>query len=255
MGALSGQAPPAGGPPAPGVGGGRGAAPRPVAHARPLLVEFVGLAGAGKSTLLAEMRRRRTDIRWLQRARASRHAPLAVREAIAFAPAFLAAIPSAPGFTWRTARYYVRLETLRHVVEHELHRSDGPLVLEHGPVYTLARIAASADAPVPGPLARYAARSLARWAPMLHLVVALAAAPDVLAGRVRERPKAHPMRTSTASEMGDFLSRYNQAYAAVLADLAATGGPPVLTLRTDEESVPTMVGRLLAALEDPGRAR
>ncbi len=227
-----------------------------VAPARPLLLEFVGLAGAGKSTLLTAMQRRRPDLRWLQRARRWQYLPVAVGEAARFAPALLAAIPLAPRFAWRTARYYLRLETLRRIIERELRRASGPLVLEHGPVYTLARIAASGTGTAPPrSLEQYATRSLARWAPMLSLVVSLTADPEVIAERVHDRSKAHPMRGSSATAMSDFLERYDRGYTAVLTALAGAGGPPVLTVRTDRETVPALADRLLAALDDARRVR
>jgi len=67
---------------------------------------------------------------------------------------------------------------------------------------------------------------------------------------VRQRAKPHPMRQSSDHAIHRFFSRYDTAYAGALADVAAAGGPPVLTLRTDRDSVPVLADRVLATLEE-----
>jgi len=230
------------------------AAPSAPRDAGPLLIEFVGLAGAGKSTLVAELRRRDPGITTLQRAREPRHALAVAGDALRLAPALAASLLVAPRFVWRSARYYLRLEGLRRVAREALVDTPGTLVLEHGPVFTLARIAASAHGTVPPrPLRHFVRRSLARWVLMLNLIVVLDAAPLELARRVRTRSKPHPMRHSADHVIHDFFNRYDSAYSGVLADVAAVGGPPVLTLRTDQESVSALADRVLAALEESRR--
>lgn len=222
---------------------------------RPLLVEFVGPAGAGKSTLAAELNRRDPELAWVQRARTVRDLLPVALDAAAFLPYMLGGILSSPRFAWRSARYHVRLESMRRVARLELGQARTALVLEHGPIYTLARIAWLAQpAEAPAPLRRYAARSLARWARMLDLVVFLDAPDAVLAGRIRTRAKEHPMRASAAHEIRDFLERYGDAYRRVLADLERAGGPGILSLRTDELAVPAMADRVVAALAGARRA-
>lgn len=239
-----------------GISAARRARVSPTAEPAPLLVEFVGLAGAGKSTLVAELQRRDPGITTLQRAKSSEHAPAMVLDAARFAPALGAALLVAPRFVWRNARYYLRLEGLRRVTREVLAATSGTLVLEHGPVFTLARIAASAGRSVPpAPLHHLARRSLARWALMLNLIVCLDAAPIELARRVRGRSKDHPMRDSSDHVIHDFFGRYGTAYTTVLADLTAVGGPPVLKLRTDRDSVPVLADRVLAALAEARHAR
>jgi predicted ATPase len=218
---------------------------------RALVVELVGAAGAGKSTLVAELQRRDASVRWLQRARAAR-----TGATMRVVPAWLAAASRAPlGYAWRNARFFLRHAALEEVVRRTARDAAGPVLLEHGPVFTRARLRAFHAGPMPAPLARYAARQLARWTTMLDLVVALDAPLDVLAERVRTRDKDHAMRDSSDEQFGDFVERYRAAYEAVLAELLAAGGPPLLTLHSDRETVTAMADRVEAAFAERRHAR
>jgi hypothetical protein len=219
------------------------------------VVELVGAAAVGKSTLVAELRRRDPTIHWLQRARwHGGHAAVA-RHAIGFAPAWLAAASRSPRYAWRNARYFLRLAALEDAVRRGASEAGRAVLLEHGPVFTLARLRAFHDGPMPGPLTRYASRLLARWAKRLDLVVALEAPMDVLDQRMRSREKAHTMRASSTDEFRDFVRRYREAYATVLDELHAAGGPPVLTLDTDRSSVEAMADRVETAFRERRDAR
>ena len=230
-------------------------APHTGSAARPLIVELVGAAAAGKSTLIGELQRRDPTIRWLQRARGGGGAATLARRVVGFAPAWLAAVPRAPGYTWRHARYFLRLATLDAVVRRAAPEPAGVVILEHGPIFTLARLRAFHDGPLPPSLARYASRLLGRWAKALDLVVVLEAPLEVLAARLDSRPKEHEMRNSTTPELTDFVARWDTAYEAVLAELRAAGGPPLVTLRTDHTTVAVLADRVAAALEERRRAR
>lgn len=223
--------------------------------ARPLVVELVGAAAAGKSTLVAELQRRDPAIRWLQRARRDGGRASMARHVVRFLPAWVAGVTRAPAYTWRHGRFFLRLAALEGVVRRAARESPGVVMLEHGPVFTLARLRAFHDGPVPEPLARYATRLLTRWAKMLDLVVALDAPIDVLEQRLRTRSKDHAMRESTPEEFGGFVRRYLAAYATVLAELAAAAGPPVLTLRSDQATVQSLADRVEAAFAERRRAR
>jgi predicted ATPase len=225
------------------------------ARARPLVVELVGAAGAGKSTLVAELRRRDASVRWLQRARQGDARADVARQAVGFAPAWLAAASRSPRYAWDNARFFLRLAALEPVVRRAAAAGPGTVILEHGPVFTLARLRAFEDAPMPAPLRRYAARRVARWARILDLVIALDAPLDVLAERIHSRDKDHAMRGRDEEQLRHFVDRYRAAFAGVLADLAAAGGPPVLTLRSDQLPVEAMADRVERAFEERQGAR
>lgn len=227
------------------------------AHApeRPLVIELVGAAAAGKSTLITELQRRDPAIRWLQRARGGGGAAALARRVVGFAPAWLAAVPRAPGYTWRHARYFLRLATLEAVVRRAVREPAGVVILEHGPIFTLARLRAFHDGPPPASLARYASRLVARWVKQLDLVIVLEAPLDVLASRLDSRSKEHEMRNRTTDEVRDFVIRWDVAYETVLAELHAAGGPPVLRLRSDRHTVAALADRVGSALEERRRAR
>lgn len=215
------------------------------------MVELVGAAGVGKSTLVAELRRRDPAIRWLQRARGA-----SAGETARAVPAWLAAAARAPlGYAWRHARYFLRLGALEAVVRRAAADASGTVILEHGPVFTLARVRAFQAAPMPAPLARYAHRMLAQWAKRLDLVIALDAPLDVLAERIHSRDKDHVMRGKHEEELRDFVHRYRAAFDGVLSELRAAGGPPVLTLRSDRLTVAAMADRVETAFEERRDAR
>jgi predicted ATPase len=110
------------------------------------VVELVGAAGAGKSTLVAELQRRDPSVRWLQRVRAAR-----AGATLRIVPAWLAAASRAPlGYAWRNARFFLRLAALEEVVRRAARDAAGPVLLEHGPVFTLARLRAFHAGPMPG---------------------------------------------------------------------------------------------------------
>jgi hypothetical protein len=222
----------------------------------PLVVELVGAAAAGKSTLVAELQRGETGIEWLQRAQWGDSRAALARQALRHAPGWFAAAARSPiGYAWRNARYFLRLAALESVVGRAMRNAPRVVMLEHGPVFTLARVRAFHEGPMPAPLARYAARLLARWARKLDLVIALDAPDDVLAERLRTRSKPHAMRDRTDDEFSDFVHRYRAAYEAVLAQLSEAGGPPLLVLRTDQLTVPVMADRVRAALEERRHAQ
>jgi adenylate kinase family enzyme len=223
--------------------------------AHPLVVELVGAAAVGKSTLVTELRRRDPGIHWLQRARGDGGHAAVARHAVAFAPAWLASASRSPKYAWRNARYFLRLAALEDVVRRGASVAGSAVLLEHGPVYTLARLRAFHEGPAPAPLARYAARLLSRWAKRLDLVIALEAPLDVLDRRLRSRDKDHAMRERSTDEFHEFVRRYRAAYATVLAELHAAGGPPVLTLRTDRSTVAAMADRVEAAFRERQDAR
>ena len=222
---------------------------------RALVVELVGAAAVGKSTLVTELQRRDPGIRWLQRARWHGGGTAVARHAARFAPAWRAALFRSPRYAWRTARYFLRLAALEGVVRAAAAEAAGVVMLEHGPVFTLARLQAVHGGPVPPTLARYARRLLSRWAKRLDLVIALDAPFDVLEQRLRTRTKDHPMRGRSTDELRDFVSRYRAAYEAVLAELDAAGGPPVVGLRSDQATVEAMADQVGAAFADRRHAR
>ena len=240
---------------------------RQAAHARregtwtpaqggPKTVELVGPAGAGKSTLLDVLLARHPNIRPLLRTRALRRTPAIVRDLASFAPTALVALPTAPVFLSRNLRLLVRLETLQGALRHAQHDARGPVVFEHGPVYTLARLAAFHGAEPPsGPVASYLSRVSERWAHTLDVVIWLDAPLNVLTERVRQRPKAHRVKERDESAIHDFLDRYQRAYEGVLAQLQNRGRLAVIALRTDHDSATAMADTVAAILGENGHAR
>lgn len=221
-----------------------------------MTVELVGPAGAGKSTLLDILLARHPSIRPLLRTRALRRAPAIARDLASFAPTALVALPTAPAFVSRNLRLLVRLETLQGALRYARHDARGPVVFEHGPVHTLARLAAFHDGEPPsGPVATYLGRVSERWAQALDVVIWLDAPLDVLAERVRRQAKAHRVKERNEIAIHAFLDRSQRAYEVVLAQLQNRGRLAVIALRTDHDSATAMADTVAAILGENGHAR
>jgi len=220
----------------------------PTARAR--VVELVGPAGAGKSTLLAALLARDPELRPRPTRRSARARLLALAHAAGLAPLASTLVRRVPlGAARETLRYLLRLRTY-HALTLQARRARGIIILDEGPVYTLARLAAfpagGADARVRG-LEAYAHAWRGRWARTLDLVVWLDAPDAVLMGRIRGRSKAHRAKGTDDAAAAEFLRRYRAAYAGELTKLRAAG-VYVLVLDTQRETVEAAAERVLAAI-------
>jgi len=216
---------------------------------RPPIAELVGPTGAGKSTLLHALLERHPNIRPMLRTRVLGRTPAIARDLASFAPTALAAIPVSPVFVSRNLRLWVRLETRYGALRQERPVARGPVVFEHGPVYTLARLSAfHRGEPLRGPVASYLGRVSERWAEALDVVIWLDAPIDVLMQRVRERAKRHRVKEWDNITMHHFLDRYRSAYDAVLAELQTRRRLTVIRLRTDQDPVTVMADKTAAIL-------
>jgi len=219
------------------------------------VVELAGPAGAGKSTVLAALLAREPALRPRPRSRGWRAAALALAHLAALAPlAASLARRATPRVARETLRYLLRLRTYHALTVRELRRARGAIVLDEGPVFTLARLAAF---PAGGPATRLDAYRTAwreRWARTLDLVVWLDAPDAVLVSRIRGRGKAHRVKRADDAAAAEFLRRYRAAYAGVLAELEAAG-VRVLALDTQRETPEAAAERVLAAIRGGADAR
>jgi AAA domain len=213
-----------------------GGPPPGAAHAR--TVEVVGPPGTGKSTLTAALAAAGERISVVQRYGDAPGVAGLLRAAAVVVPLARSERDR------RRLRWMARLEASAGVLERC--RGDAPVVLfDQGPVYTLARLwASAAGIPRQPGYTRWYDAKLRQWRDLLDVVVVLDAPDEVLLGRIRGRAKPHAAKGMPASSARAALGRERAAYAGVLAALG-----PATTLRLDgRDPVEDMVSTTLAAL-------
>lgn len=206
------------------------------------VVELAGPAGAGKTTLAATLvaqgsgtllavdtGRLRTAIGLL------RVSPMLLRGRVA-----------SRGRQWTRdeLRSIAYLSSWRAPVAHA--PGDGLLLLDHGPVFRLAMLAAHGPPMARGPVfMRWWWRTALKWGRLLDAVVCLDAADEVLGERIDARHRYHRVQSVGRDEVASFLARYRESYARVLGLVAGAG---TLVLRVDTStSTPEEIARAVSS--------
>jgi len=216
---------------------------------RPLIVELVGPAGAGKSAVMHALGRRDATVRPGLRIDRYRHLPLIVRDALPLVPTAMDLCWHAPRAWWLSFLRLVRLATLHAVLRREASQAYRAVILDEGPVFTLARLRVFEDASFRS--ARFAQRwraALEQWATTLDVVIWLDAPDHVLAQRIRHRPKAHRVKERSDQAIGEFLERYRQAYRVVLDQMATASGTKLVEISTATQSADQIAAAILPVL-------
>lgn len=216
-----------------------------------MLVELAGPAGAGKTTLLRELvARERPSCAGLA-PRSLRDAPHAVGAACSSLAALAELAMHGPTPRREHARHLVRLGALRARVR-AASRAHAIVLLDEGPVYSLARLhAAGACGAAGSALERGWRRALSYWRGALDTIVWIDAPNGVLADRIRSRRKPHRAKHAPDAQLVGFLDGYRRAYGVVLAQLTAPGGTRLVVLPAEGEPVRSRADRLLDALGAP----
>jgi hypothetical protein len=150
------------------------------------------------------------------------------------------------GWTAGEVRGLVYLQAWRRELAN---RSSGTYLLDHGPVFRLASIAAHGPPMARAPVfRRWWTRTAQTWGRLLDGVVWLDAPDAVLLDRIDSRARTHRIRHAEPETARAFLARYRDAYDVVL-DLVSQTGTPVLRIdtstRTPENLAATVRGSLL----------
>ena len=219
-----------------------------------MVVELLGPAGSGKTSLLHALRARDPGIRGDPRRPGWQRWQLGVTSAVAMVPASLALFRAARLSWWTTLRQLERAETFATTVTQGLASGGTAVVLDEGPLYSLARLRlVDPGTPFPPHAERHWQRCVAQWRHTLRLIVWLDAPDAELARRIRQRDKPHRIKHQTDFGIAELLGRYRDAYDHVLSALGAAGGPPVLRLDTSELPFSALADQVLGTLS--GRPR
>jgi hypothetical protein len=209
-------------------------------------IELVGPAAAGKSTLYRALAACSPHVRPGVPFGGLGHVRLGLRHGVRFLPAWLASRDRF--FDEKEFRSLAYLVGWAEVLEAT--RADGTLaVFDHGPLFRLARLRAFGPRLVTSAaFERFAEAAIARWAKLLDAVVWLDAPDALLAARIEGRAERHRMQGSPSADTERFLARYRAGYEALLAELAAAGGPKPIRVDTSRERADAIAARLLDTL-------
>ncbi len=219
---------------------------------RPQVVELVGLAATGKTSLLRALGEREPACLAGLRPPRHRHA----WSAVTLVPTFVGLHRSAHAFLWKEMKRITYLRTLQRSVAAKAAERYRAIVMDEGPVYMLARMRVYGEARVRSAAFEPWWRSaIGEWRRTLHLVVWLDAPDAILAERLRRRAQHHRLQGATDRTIEGFLGAYRTAYAEVMSDLTTLPGVRVLAFRTDVETADRIAERVVAELQERGRAR
>lgn len=213
---------------------------------RPLIVEVVGPAGAGKSALIAALMRREPSLQPVLRLRQLRHLVPLLWSVLVLVPVLLEVYWESPRSLRSTLRYLARLRAFHEVVKQHAMRPWKAIVLDEGPVFTLAMLS---EVRMGRRFARAWHASLDQWAQTLDAVVWLDAPVVVLAHRIKTRAKLHAVKDLDFDAIAAFLARHRQLFDQVVTELTQGGDAQVITFSTELVPAEKIAEQLMAILE------
>lgn len=215
----------------------------------PLIVELVGPAGAGKTALLRAISARDPSVRSGLRIERLQFLPLILWHALALAPAAIDLFAESTRLWWPGMLHLVRLRTLHTALAREARSGSRAIILDEGPLFSLARLTVFQNADRGhGALTREWRAELTRWTSELDVVVWLDAPDKVLSERIRGRDKQHPVKDGTEDEVTEFLGRFRSAYQGLMDRVRAAGRVRIVQIQTNEDTTDHMAEITLAAL-------
>lgn len=217
----------------------------------PLIAELIGPAGAGKTAMLRRLRQRHTGIRAGLSIDRVRFLPALTWYALALVPTGLEVLRDDWRSTWPVMLHLLRLRTLPAVVAQETRTGPAAIVLDEGPLFSLARLSVFQHARENrARLGREWDHQLERWSTLLDVVVWLDAPDAVLAQRIRKRVKPHRVKDDSDQAIYEFLGQYRRSYADIRTRLVSAGHTRIIDVDTSvlpaEQSVPMVLAALTA---------
>ena len=191
-----------------------------------LIMEVVGPAGAGKTTFsraLCEYGDKFVigpdiALRKLQ------HIPLFVRSLTQSVPLLLRSYRQGKGVSWDELKAMAYVTEWHRLFKHQAATSGKNVLLDHGPVFRLATLAAFGPAQLDNPMAEgwWNAR-FDEWANTLDIVLWLDAPNTILEKRINGRDQRHVVKGKSQQEVSQFLADYRRAYEQTLTRLTQRG--------------------------------
>ena len=215
----------------------------------PLIAELVGPAGVGKTAMLRALGQRHAGIRAGLSIDRARFLPAITRASLALLPTCIEVLRNDRRSIWPVMLHLIRLRTLPTVLASRLARGPSAIVLDEGPLFSLARLSVFHRAHESRTrLGRAWQEQLDRWTRLLDVVIWLDAPDQILMQRIRTRFKSHPIKDDPDHAMKEFLSRFRQAYDEIRARVSAVGRARMIDVDTATVSAEQAVPLILAAL-------
>ena len=181
-----------------------------------MVIEIVGLPGSGKTSVINALSHV-AEVDVIGPLRRARHLPWLALGAIEAAPAVVRVTRDA-GFSWQQVRWMARLPALAHIARRARnHQAQGRIVvIDQGPVYTLARLYRSSTHAIES----WRNRQLVGWSSRLDGIVMLDAPDDALLTRIESRAKTHALKHALTDAAETALDAQRSDLGAVVQQLA-----------------------------------
>ena len=218
-----------------------------------LVFELVGPAGVGKTAVLRAIAGLAPLVRTGVRIERLRQLPALAWSMIALTPAMVEILFADPRSFGSAMRHLGRLRALPIDVVRARASGHEAILLDEGPVFSLGRLSVFHQADQgSGALARTWRTEVDRWSTLLNGIVLLDARNEVLAERIRRRPKAHQVKAGSDREVFEFLDRYRVAYRDIASRLTAGGRVQMVEFDTTTTPIEQVATDTLAALSNWG---
>lgn len=216
----------------------------------PLVGEIIGPAGAGKTTLLRAMSERHHKIQRGIRLPKAIHIPYRINNTCALLPLFLRHYPHSRWFDRRERRSMVYLKAWLHMLAHQTAADDTLTILDHGPLYLLARLREFGPELRNSPgFQAWWTTLLKRWTDALKLIIWVDAPNSVLRERIRSRQSWHLIKDAPEHDAHEFLTEYRAALDRII-DEAMTGRSIMLFhFDTSRHTPDEMASQILEAFD------
>lgn len=219
----------------------------------PRLIEIAGPAGAGKSTITNLLTAQGHNIRLRKPpdVRLKSNAPFYAWHGFLLLSRLLFLYrPNSGHLSRQEFAFLSILRSWAPLLQSELKRDGGVIVLDQGPIYLFSQV----DEFGPAYLRRPQANSLWKeiysdWANTLDMVIWLDAPNTALVKRIRAREKWHMTKDESTIRTCEFLENFREAYARIFAKLTAQRSDfKIIRYDTGQQKPEEIVANLLSEL-------